>query len=850
MSFFNRLTAVLVAAALLGPLAPLEARTRRGDKFLALGRAHEEKREWDAAMEEYEKALSEDPGELVYQMAAQKARFQASQGHVDRGLKIRSQGQLGEAFLEFQKAYAINPGSSIAEQELRRTQEMIQRERKRVQDTGKEAPPEQRALTPVEVMKKENQDRMDRLLPVPELKPLDPTIRHLTLNGSTVKTLFETVGKMASINVLWDPDYQNPPRNSLSVSFDNATVEDALDYLAVITKSYWKALSPNTIFITNDNPNKRRDFAEMVAQTFYLSNVNMPQEIQEIVNAVRSVSELQRVVAYNSQNAIIVRGEADQVELAAKMIHDLDRPKSEVVIDIMVLEASTVFNRQLTAAIASTGLTVPFTWTPRNGVTTTTPASGTGTGGTGTSTPATTTSTNAVALNNLTIATSDFSISLPSALLQAVLSDTKTKTLQAPQIRTVDNVKATINIGQRQPTASGSFQPGIGGVGINPLVNTQFTYIDVGVNVALQTHVHDNGDVSIHIDLDVSTIAGNVNLGGLDQPIIGQRKISQDIRMHQGEVGLLGGLINQQDTKSVTGIPGLSSIPFFGKLFSGESVDRQRGELMIVLIPHIVRRLDITPENLRGIAVGNATTIKLNRAPKPAEEADPKAAAATPVPAASAPSPALPVAAAPGMQTSAGTPPATLTPPATAPAPGLAPPATAPAPGLAPPATAPPIAGLTPPATAPPPAAADSTQQPSGARVRFSPSQVDTNASNSFIVTLSLEGGADVSAAPLQIQFDPKVLRLNDVVRGDFFSSDGQQPVFTKNILNDSGVANIQLNRLPGTPGANGSGVLITLNFQTVGTGSTIVNIPNLSVRNSQGQVVASGSPQLQVNVK
>ena len=134
------------------------------------------------------------------------------------------------------------------------------------------------------------------------------------------------------------------------MDFENTTLEQALDYIAVITKSYWKPLSPNTIFITNDNPNKRRDYAEMVAQTFYLVNVSSPQEIQEIVNAVRSISELQRVVAFTSQNAIIVRGEADQVALAAKMIHDLDKPRAEVVVDILVMEASSVFTRQLTAA--------------------------------------------------------------------------------------------------------------------------------------------------------------------------------------------------------------------------------------------------------------------------------------------------------------------------------------------------------------------------------------------------------------------------------------------------------------------------------------------------------------------
>ena len=92
MFIFNRLTAVLVIAALLGPTLPLSAQTRHGDKYLADGRAHEAKKEWDAALDSYEKALSEDPADLVYQMATEKARFQAGQVHIDNGLKLRAQG--------------------------------------------------------------------------------------------------------------------------------------------------------------------------------------------------------------------------------------------------------------------------------------------------------------------------------------------------------------------------------------------------------------------------------------------------------------------------------------------------------------------------------------------------------------------------------------------------------------------------------------------------------------------------------------------------------------------------------------------------------------------------------------
>jgi len=830
---------------MLGPmLPPAEARTRKGDKFLSQGRAYEAKKELDEALDAYNKAYAEDPADIVYQMAAEKCRFQTAQSHIDKGIRIRARGLLGEALLEFQRGYSINPGSAAAEQELRRTKEMIEFERKRAQEAGKESPPEDRALTPLERSKKEVNDRLDSILPVAQLKPINADPIRLKMSGQP-KLLFETVAKLAGLNVLWDPEYQAPVKTNVPVEFDNSTLEEALDYLAVITKSYWKPLSSNTIFITMDNPNKRRDYEEQVAKVFYLSNVNTAQELQEIVNAVRSVADIQRFFPYNSQNAIIAKGSADQVALAEKILHDLDKPKSEVVVDIIVIEASTVYTRQLTAALASTGLNVPVSFSPRT-ILQTVVTGGGATGATGAATGATgsttTTTGNQIQLSNIgKLNEKDWATTLPSAVLQAVLSDAATKVLQSPQVRSVDNVKATLKIGDRVPTASGSFQPGIGGVGINPLVNTQFTYIDTGVNVDLTPRVHDNGDVSMHVELDINSVNGHVNLGGIDQPIIGQRKITHDVRMREGEVSLLGGLTKFQDTKSKTGIPGLGSIPLLGRLFSGESVDRERSELMIALIPHVIRRPEFTEENLRGIAVGNQASVHLTygrrasqaaveKAPEPAKKEEPPASAAQP---ATVPSTAVSGSFLPG------TAPAVIAPAATAPA-ATAPAATGPA-ATAPPATAPPEAAK--PGSAPPAPAGTAT-------VRFLPAQTQTTVQGTITVALVIENGSDVASAPMQFQYDPKVVRLNDIGRGDFLSNDGQVPVFTKNIQNDNGTAIVNLNRQPGTPGSNGSGVLATMIFQGVGAGSTSVTIPNLSVRNSQGQVVASGSPSIAITVK
>ncbi|MGA3016919.1 MAG: cohesin domain-containing protein [Bryobacteraceae bacterium] len=842
----------MLAFALIGAPLPLEAKNKKGDKYLAEGRAHEEKKEWDAALDSYEKALSEDPSELSYQIPAQKARFEASAAHVTNATKVRSQGKLGDALLEFQKAYALNPSSMIAEQEILRTQQMIMRERKRVESTGQEAPLEVRGLTPSELSKKENGEKIDRMLSVPELKPIRPTLIDFKINNQTPKVLFETVAKYAGLSVLWDPEYASPlpsGKDRLNVDFPNTTIEQALDYLALVTKSYWKPISSNAIFITMDTQNKRRDYEEEVTKVFYLTNVTSQQDMNDVLTAVRTVADCTRLFSSQSQNAIVAKCTADKMALADKIVHDLDKPRSEVVVDIFVMEVSSSYLRSLTAALASTGLNVPFNFTPRTSIqvqgSTSSSTSGTTTGTTTTGTTTTTTGTSTTGASSVTgaaiplsslghLASADFSTTLPSALLQATLSDTRTKVLQSPQMRSVDGQKATMKIGEREPTASGSFGSTLGavaGAGISPLVNTQFQYIDVGVNVEITPHVHDNGEVSLHVSLDISNVTGNVNLGGINQPIIGQRKMEHDIRLREGEVSLLGGLLNQSSTKTRTGIPGLANIPILGRLFSGDSVDNERDELMIALIPHVVRRPEITEENLRSVASGNQTTIHVSYGPRTvADTAAPKEA---PVPN-EAPPPANPAAV-----------------PASLPATTL--PATAPpeAGSSAPQQSFGPVSrGFGPPATAPPEAGPGAPQPlPAAATVRFDATQLEKSLSDSFTISLQVDGARNVVGAPIQIQFDPKAVSLTGVTRGSFWGGEGDEPTLTKNVLNDSGSATIRVLRKEGSAGITGSGPLINLTFKAQARGATIIRASGVTLETLNGPP-ASGNAQVTVNVK
>ena len=784
MPLFKQLSSLSLILLLVAPTGGLlEARARKGDKFFAQGRDAEDRHEYEKALEYYEKALSEDPKDTAYLLSTRRARFQAAGSLVSNGVKLRQEGKLVEALELFMRAYSIDPSSSIAEQEIRRTKAMIDREKKK----GAALTDEERTLTPSQLAKKEDEDRIGRALPVPELKPISRQISSLKMNNQPVKVLFETVGKLSGVNVIFDPEYQTASK-MFSVDLSNTTLDDALEYLSVLTKSYWKPLSPNTIFVTNDNVQKRRDYEDFVVKVIYLQNVTSPQDLNEISTAVRAITEVRRLFTFSSQNAIIIRGSVDQVALCEKLLMDLDKPKSEVVVDVIVMEASRGRTRDLYAAMTSGG-TPGFK-------TAITPNFGGAAVATKDTPAATAASGSSIILSNLAKLTAgDFSMALPGAILSAVMTDSNTKVRQSPQLRAADGQKATLRIGDRVPTASGSFQPGVGTIGVSPLVNTQFQFIDVGVNVDMVPRVHGGGEISLHVELEISTVRDHVDIGGISQPVIGQRKVSHDVRIKEGEVNIIGGLMQEQDSKNQSGIPFLSSIPILKHLFTSDSVNKSQNELLIALIPHIVRSPEITAANLRGISAGNDQTIKINYKPREGTEA---------------------------------------------PAPAAAPSKPAEGPSTQPSITADPAA----------PAAPKPSAPVGSAKLTFQPEGVETRVSSPVVLTLHVANTTDLFAAPVKIKYDPKLLKLNAATAGAFLSGDGQRVTFTENTLNDSGEATVNLNRPPGSPGISGSGALVSFTFLAVGKGSANVQVVESNFKNSQMQAISAAGPQVQVEIR
>jgi general secretion pathway protein D len=564
---------LIIGAALLLAGCP------EGKPEFEAGTRAEAIQDYDTALAHFERALSTRPANAEYKLRSMRAHFEAAQFHVTKGEAQKKRGDLQAALAEFEMAQAIDPANPAAGQEVKRTLEQLATAK------ASEAPKSASAIPA---------DDKDLLSGPPQLKPVSREPINLKATNDS-RVLFETVAKLAGLGVLFDPDMTS---RRISVDLPNVTLEQALDAISFESKAFWKPLTSTIIVVAPDQAQKRRDIEEEVVQTFYVSNTVTPQELTEIVTSLRQLLDLRRVQQLNAQNAIVIRDTPDKIDIAEKIIRDIDQAKPEVLLHVSVLQTSLNHLRDLGIF---PGQSSTLSFTPTNSS-----ASNCGTS-----------SANAACtqlrLNNLkSLKLADYSVTLPGAAVNAVLTDSTTRIIQDPEMRVTDGQKATLKIGDRVPVATGSFS-GTASSGISPLVNTQFQYIDVGVNVDVTPRVHPDNEISLKIKIEVSSVTGTQNIGGINQPIISQRSVDHDIRLKDGEVSILGGLLQRTETDSVNGWPGLARLPFFHYFFSDNKKEIQDDEVLIVLTPHIVRLPTITQENLRRVATGTDANVRVFR---------------------------------------------------------------------------------------------------------------------------------------------------------------------------------------------------------------------------------------------
>lgn len=547
------------------------------------GRDAEARQDYIAAYNYYHAAYEQSPANITYRASFQRARFYAANAYLHQGESAQQGGKLLDAMADYQRSLAIDPSSFIAQQLLNQVTAQLRKEG------------ESKDGTPVAG------ETPDEALEGPvKLKAIVATPITLSMTEDA-EVIFQSLAKLAGINVLFDAEFA--PRR-LHVDLNGVTLQEALEVAAMQSRAFWRPVTPNTIFVASDTPAKRKELEQSVVRTFYLSSLTQPNELQDVVNILRTLLDTQRLQQFPAQHAIVMRGTPAQILMAGKLIKDLDKAQPEVVVDVVIMQVSR-------DKLKDVGINPPTSVTAnlQNSSTSTTSSSSSSTSSSSSSTSSST--TGSISLNTLgNLNATNFQLTISEATASFLLTDSNSKILQQPQLRSIDGQKASLKLGERVPVATGSYTSGT--TSTSALVNTQFNYIDVGVNLDVTPLVLNVDDVMLKMSIDISAVDDYQNIGGINEPVIGQRKIEHEVQLKNGEVSLIGGLLEEDEIRNLSGYPGLSKIPFLRYLFSENKKELKDNELVFVVIPHVVRIREIDKANTRTIDVGTATTLQLH----------------------------------------------------------------------------------------------------------------------------------------------------------------------------------------------------------------------------------------------
>ncbi|HEY0308955.1 MAG TPA: cohesin domain-containing protein [Acidobacteriaceae bacterium] len=803
-SFLWRALPVLLLFVLVLPVAKAQA----AGTWVKRGVNAEARGDYDAAFEDYKRAYEKHPKNLAYKTHYERVRFQAAAGHVDQGRKLRAMGDPAAALTQYMRALEIDPSNQAAQQEIEETRKQQMSLPAPGGGQGEQMSQQQESLKAIGSMGG----------PI-QLKPLssDPITLHMVEDA---KVIYQAIGKTAGLNVLFDPDFTS---KRIPVDLTSVSLDDALRIVGAIAGTFWKPVTNNTIFVAQNTRTKRTDLDNLAVQTFYLTNAAQQNDANEVTTALRNLLDPSvKVYLVPSQNAIVMRATTDQLLLAQKLINDLDRTRPEVVVDVAVLEVSKAKERSL-------GITLPQSFS----VGLQTLAAATSTTST---TTTTTTGTSQMTLNDLgNLNAQNFAVTVSTATANLLLNDSDTRVLQNPRIRATDGQRATLKIGSKIPVATGSYSAGTAATTVSLGVQTQFQYLDIGVNIDMTPTVHYDRQISLKMKIEISTQSGQVTISGVTEPIISQRVVEQQIQLREGEPSILAGLLEQDTSNAVAGMPGLGELPFLKYFFSSSDKKVNQDEIVFLLIPHIVREQVLSPLNTRAVDTGTNQEIELRRMPVTSVDDDDTAGRNPDV---------LPIG-----QTSSG-----INPPLPSPNRNMTAKAAAnmAAAGMAQQAKA--GGGMTASDAASTAigqmqqqAAQDGTNAPLALNVM--PPESTQTVGSTFQMAVMAGNARDVFSVPMQVQFNPAVLQLVNVDSGEMLGRDGQAVALVHRD-DGAGLVTITASRPPNVAGVSGQGVICTMTFRATASGDAKVTLVKVGAKNSaQGNIPAIGS-QSTVHVK
>ncbi len=515
-----------------------------------MGTQAEMNKKWEEAVQFYEKASLENPREPVYRVALTRAMIGASLFHLQEARKLVAQGKKDEAKAEYAKAINYNPRDTSIAREL----QLLTAETPKGQ-----VPKKEKLEFPIKLRAKE--DKLQLKFPA----------------ETGLKSILLALGKSSGINILFDENFRDM---AFTTDLVDLSFEEALKSVCYATKNFYRIIDERTVIIVPDMPQKRMQYEVNAIKTFYLSNLKADAVNGYLMSMLiqRAQGKVPMLVFDKDLNSVTIRDTPQVLELAEKLINIWDKPKGEVLIDLEIMEVSRTKLRQLGISFDQNIVGARY----------------------GEAATDSTQSTTWFNLSGLDFSkTGNYFVSLPLAYAQFLESATETKIVAQPRLPGISDEEINYKVGQKIPIPKTSFSPLIAG-GLNQQPITQIDQWDVGIEVKIKPKVHFEKEVTLEMDIKVTSIGGK---GYADIPIIQTREIKNFMRLKDGETKLIAGLLRDEERKTIKGIPGLKDIPVLGRLFGAEDTTIEQTDVILTITPYIVRSIPLNPEDLKALWV-------------------------------------------------------------------------------------------------------------------------------------------------------------------------------------------------------------------------------------------------------
>jgi len=561
-----------------GPRKELKAARQAFNRGLKL----EKSENFDEALYEFQDAARLVPQNVEYLTAREMTRQHLAGLHLENGNNDLLAGRQIEAMAEFRTALNLDPQNEFALQ--------------RVND----------ALGPVPV----HMASPPQMVASSDALTVTPTeARHDFHYRGDSRGLLTAVAASYGLTVIFDDTF---PSRRVRFDIDNADFKTAMLAVSEVTKTFTVALEETVLFACADTPENHRVFDRMGLRTFYVPGAGSPQELQDLMNSMRTLFEFKFVSLNAAASTITIRGPRALLEAATQFFGQLNSPRPEVLLDLKVFQVSHTYARQI-------GLHVPDTFNLYNiPIGALAALGGTniqqlinqlissgGINQAGNQTIAALIAqlqSQAGSIFSQPLATfggglTFMGLSLDQLAPVLSMNESSVRSLEHVQLRASQEKDATFKLGSRYPILNASFAPIYNNAAIASVVgNSSYTapfpsvnYEDIGLTLKAKPLVHNNSDVALELELQLRTL-GTTNTNGI--PDILNREFKGGILLKEGEEAVVAGMITESDQHSLNGLPGFSSIPGFGVLTSQNSKQDEEDELLILITPYVVRSPD------------------------------------------------------------------------------------------------------------------------------------------------------------------------------------------------------------------------------------------------------------------